>query len=119
MMSGIFEDLIESFSYAASSDPLYVLVPLLVVALIQGLVTDGPVEAAARALTGLFWLAVSVFVLGGLMRDDRFEPSAWQERFGFAWDELMRLRLMETLGFYLMLLAGILVVSLVRSIVRR
>ncbi|NRA30203.1 MAG: hypothetical protein HRU11_08060 [Parvularculaceae bacterium] len=118
-MENIFEDLLQAFGYAASSDPLYVLVPLLVVGLIQGLVTDGPVEAAARALTGLFWLAVSVFVLDGLMSDDRLSPAAWQDRFGMAWDELMRLRLMETLGFYLLMLAVILVVSLVRGIVRR
>jgi len=118
-MENIFEDLLLAFGYAASSDPLYVLVPLLIVALIQGLVTDGPVEAAARALTGLFWLAISVFVLAGLMDDGRLSPAAWQERFGMAWDELMRLRLMEAMGFYLLLLAGILVVSLVRAVVRR
>lgn len=118
-MSNVWGDLLEAFSYAVSADPLYVLVPLLIVVLVQGLVTDGPVEAAARALTGLFWLAVSVFVLAGVISDDRLSPAAWQDHFGMAWDELMRLRVMEALGFYLLLLAGVLVVSLVRALVRR
>ena len=118
-MSQYINDLIDAFSYAAGADPLYVLLPLAFVALVQGLLTDNALEASARAMTGLFWFAVTVFVFGGMMRDDRFEIDAWTTRLDAAWETLLDIRLLEALGFYLLMLAGILLVSTVRGVVRR
>ncbi|MEM9837818.1 MAG: hypothetical protein AAF830_01550, partial [Pseudomonadota bacterium] len=115
-MEGFLGELTQALRYAGESDPFTILLPLAVVAVIQGLVTDGPFEAGARALTGLFWFAVVVFAFGGLRMTDRFELSAWSMRLEAGLDELSAITLLETLGFYLLMLAGIIIVTLVRSV---
>ncbi|GGY36236.1 hypothetical protein [Parvularcula lutaonensis] len=118
-MNDILSDLSEAFGYALNADPLTVLLPLAIVAIAQGLRADGIGAVFSNTTRGLVWFSLLVVLVGGLMADDRFEVAGWQARAEDAWNELMGIRFMEVMGFWLLLFAGIVVVSIVRSIVRR
>lgn len=118
-MEGFLGEVMAAFRYAAQSDPFTVLLPLAFVALVQGLVTDGPFEAGARSLTGLFWFAVAVFAFGGALSPERFDLEQWMARLERGLGEISSISLLETLGFYLLMLAGIILVTLVRGVVKR
>lgn len=118
-MEGFLSEVMAAFRVAAQSDPFTVLLPLAVVAVIQGLVTDRPFEAGARALTGLFWFAVTVFVFGGLRSSDRFTFDLWSRKIELSLDRIATITLLETLGFYLLMLAGIIIVTLIRGVMKR
>lgn len=118
-MNEFLSDLSEAFGYATSADPLMVLLPLAVVAIAQGLRADGIGAMFSNTTRGLFWFSLVVVLFGGLMSDDRFEVDAWQGRAEDAWNELMGIRFMEVMGFWLLLFAGVVLISVVRSVVRR
>ncbi len=115
----ISDDLLAALSNALSADPVTVLLPLAIVAIAQGLRAGGVGEVFAKAWTGLAWLGLLHVLLQGLLSRARFDPGMWRWQFGKAWDDLLGLRVMEILGFWLLLLAGIMLIFVIRSLLRR
>jgi hypothetical protein len=118
-MSGILSDLQTAFGGAIGADPIMVLLPLALVAIAQGLRSDGPGEVVGNATTGLLYAAAVVFLLGGLLSAERFDLGMWQSRAGSTWDSLLGIGFIDVLGFWLFILAGTAAVFAVRSVVRR
>ncbi|MEE4212798.1 MAG: hypothetical protein V2I43_26430 [Parvularcula sp.] len=118
-MSSVLNEFIAAFSSAANASPLYVLLPLLIVAIAEGLQADGVFEVFGRAMRGLLWLGLAVVLFGGLMSPDRFRIDAWGNRAEGAFGQLLDISVVEALGFYLLLLVAIALIFLVRSVVRR
>jgi hypothetical protein len=118
-MPGILNDLHTAFGGAANADPMLVLLPLALVAIAQGLRSDGVGEVIGNATRGVLWAAIVIFLVGGFLSADRFDLGAWHSRLGMAWDNLLGINFVEVLGFWLLILAGAFAVFAVRSVVRR
>ncbi|MCQ8184037.1 hypothetical protein [Parvularcula maris] len=118
-MSELMNDLQGAFGGAAGADPLLVLLPIALVAIAQGLRSDGFGEVIARSLSGIFIAALLIFLVGGLLGADRFNLGMWQDRVGGTWDSLLGIHFVEVLGFWLLILVGAFAVFSVRSLVRR
>jgi hypothetical protein len=118
-MSSVLNDFTAAFSSAANADPVWVLLPLLVVAIAEGLQSDGVFEVFGRAMRGLLWLGLAVVLVGGLRSSDRFDFDAWGSHLNRSFDQLLNISVVEALGFYLLLLAATAATFVLRSVVRR
>jgi hypothetical protein len=118
-MSSIIADLQQAFSVALNANPMAVLLPLVIVAVAQGLRADGVRDVFSMTTRGLLWFGIVAFLLGGLLQADRFSLDAWKARADSAWGTFLDLRFLEAMGFWLLLLAVIALIFSVRSVVRR
>jgi len=118
-MSTVLNDLQSAFALAANADWKMVLLPLIIVAIAQGLRAEGIRDVLSMTTRGLFWFGLAVFLFGGLLSAGRFSAEGWKQRSVEAWSAFTDLRFLEAMGFWLLLLAVITLVFLVRSVVRR
>lgn len=115
----ILSDIVDTFKSATDADPLTVLLPLVIVAIANGLRSDGPGQLLSAATRGLFGVGALNILISGLMDESRTSLDAWGVRLADAWDQLMVFKVGEALGFWLLLLAVSVLIFVVRSFVRR
>ena len=118
MLQTIINDLLGAIGNAASSDPLLVLIPLLVVAVFEGLSVGGVGRVPGGAFRGLMLLGPVVMVWSGLVKMLRGGMD-WSGHVEGSWNSLMGLSFIGGLGYWLLLMVAMLVVVLVRSVARR
>ncbi|MEM9810829.1 MAG: hypothetical protein AAF788_06345 [Pseudomonadota bacterium] len=118
MFNMIINDLLAAIRDAAGADPLLVLVPLLIVAIFEGLSVGGIASVPNRAFRGLMLLGPVVMVWSGLVGMAQGAMS-WPGHVEGCWNDLMGLSFIGGLGYWLLLLAAMVVVVLLRTVARR
>lgn len=118
-MEMILSDLQAAFSDVLSADMVTGLLPLVVVAVAQGLRASGIGDLVGKALTGLFAYGGLHMVMLGALSDAPTQLSTWTGTLLDGWDNMMATSVEEILGYWLFLLAGSSLTFAVRSIFRR
>ncbi|NNU15560.1 hypothetical protein HK107_04410 [Parvularcula sp. ZS-1/3] len=120
-MADVVSDLSEAFGAAVNSDPVMTLLPLAIVGIASGLRAGGIGQALAMATRGLFWLGGLVFAMhtGEAMMEAGASVDTLSGSFDRVWNDLMGLRFVEVLGFWLLLLAATMLILVIRTFVRR
>ncbi|MEO1658658.1 MAG: hypothetical protein AAFR65_13160 [Pseudomonadota bacterium] len=111
-------DLGGALQSAATSDPLMVLLPLVVVALRQGLSAGGISKVPGATTSGMALLAGVMFLWNGVLGAIRgtFSAGAYMEK---NWNQLMGLDVRDMAGFWILMAVGIMIVVLVRGFAKR
>ncbi|MEO1043066.1 MAG: hypothetical protein AAFX52_12325 [Pseudomonadota bacterium] len=111
-------DLLSALGSAANADPLMVLLPLVVVALRQGLSASGLSKVPGATTSGMALLGGVMFVWNGILGviNGTFSAGGYMTK---NWNQLMGLSIKEMMGFWILLAVGIFVVVLVRGFAKR
>ena len=114
----VFADFGQALSSAVNADPLMVLLPLVVVALRQGLSAGGLAKVPGATTSGMAMLGGVMFIWNGILGviNGSFSAGSHMKE---NWNHLMGLNIKEMMGFWILLAVAIMVVVLVRGFAKR